>query len=114
MAMENKVVMTDEYDGMMNDLQPFWALNGLEVRGRAFQVGSLPSVDVVRVQDGKAKTVNLNKGFENSEVGARAAGFRDMRQGCPLDLDFPINTKAEFRVIVPWEHTQHFHKTPLY
>jgi len=38
MAMENKVVMTDEYDGMMSDLEPFWGLSRLEMRRRAFQV----------------------------------------------------------------------------
>ncbi|KAK7446690.1 hypothetical protein VKT23_014385 [Stygiomarasmius scandens] len=110
MAMENKVVMIDEYDGMMSDLEPFWVLSGLEVRRRAFQVGSLLSIDV-RVRDGKAKTVNLNKGFEDSEVGAGAAGFRGKVAHLLPDLDFSINAKVESRVIVPWEHIQRLNKT---
>ncbi|THU81857.1 hypothetical protein K435DRAFT_784854 [Dendrothele bispora CBS 962.96] len=109
MAMENKVVMTDEYDGLMSDLEPFWMLSGEELRRRAEVVGSLPSIDIVRIRNGQVQTVNLNKGFEDSEVGARAAGFKDMIKNVAHllpDIDFPINTKAESRVVVPWGHTQ--------
>lgn len=42
------------------------------------QVGSLPSVDLVRLKDGKSTTVNLEKGYEDAEVSARAKGFRVM------------------------------------
>ncbi|KAF5344604.1 hypothetical protein D9758_013894 [Tetrapyrgos nigripes] len=110
MAMEKNVVMIDEYDGLMEDLEPFYELSGLEVRRRSLQVGSLPSIDIVRIRNGVVKTVNLNKGFEDSEVGARANGFKSMINKVAHllpDIDFPINAKAESRVIVPWEHRQH-------
>lgn len=41
------------------------------------QVSELPSIDVVRIKDGVASTLRLNS-FEDSEVSARANGFRDM------------------------------------
>jgi hypothetical protein len=34
----NKVKMIDEYDGLMEDLEPFWAITGEEFRSRALQV----------------------------------------------------------------------------
>ncbi|KAK7052965.1 hypothetical protein VNI00_004285 [Paramarasmius palmivorus] len=104
-AKDNDVVMVDEYDGLMRDLEPFYQLPGEEIRRRT--VGSLPSINIVRVRDGGATVVNLNEGFRDSEVSARAKGFRSMLSRFVHtlpDIDFPINTKAEGRVIIPWEH----------
>ena len=40
------------------------------------QVAELPSIDLVRLRDGNATTLNIYN--ENSEVGARADGFLAM------------------------------------
>lgn len=37
-AHQNDVKMIDEYDGLMQDLEPFWALPGEEIRRRSRQV----------------------------------------------------------------------------
>ena len=37
-AKQNGVKIIDEYDGMVRDLEPFWSLEGVEVRRRAEQV----------------------------------------------------------------------------
>jgi hypothetical protein len=37
-AKANNVKMIDEYDGMMEDLEPFWDLSGEEIRRRVHQV----------------------------------------------------------------------------
>jgi hypothetical protein len=37
-AQKYEVKMVDEYDGLMEDLAPFWTLSGQELRRRAFQV----------------------------------------------------------------------------
>jgi hypothetical protein len=78
------------------------------------------------VRGGKASVINLNKDFKDTEVSARAKGFSSMlsqfvnkvilghqynfvlftRPQLP-DLDFPVNTKAEGRILVPWERRQH-------
>ena len=39
-AREHGVKMVDEYDGLMNDLAPFWELSGQELRRRVTQVMS--------------------------------------------------------------------------
>jgi len=88
------VKMVDEYDGLVEDLAPFWEISGAELRRRAVQVSrnvflvfelllrphkvaQLPSIDLVRVRDGNASAVNIN-GFENLAVSARATGFHQM------------------------------------
>lgn len=35
---ENNVKMVDEYDGLMEDLAPFWEMSGEELRDRAWEV----------------------------------------------------------------------------
>lgn len=40
-AKEHDVLMVDEYDGLMEDMEPFWEISGEELRRRAIQV-SLP------------------------------------------------------------------------
>jgi hypothetical protein len=77
-ATANGAVIIDEYDQLMTDLRPFWLLTGAEIRRRSLDVGLLPSVDLVRVQDGRTRTVDVRSGFDDAEVGARAVGFRDM------------------------------------
>lgn len=109
-AKENGAIIIDEYDQLVGDLEPFWQFDGTEIRRRAVQVGSLPSIDLVRLVNGKAITVNIEKGFEDSEVSARAKGFRVMIEKFQAklpDMDFPINAKAEGRVLVPWEHVHY-------
>lgn len=105
-AKDNKVDIIDEYDQLMKDLDPWFQLSGEEIRRRCIQVGYLPSVDLVRVENGTTHTIDVNRGFDDSEVGARAKGFRVMLekfQDKLPNMDFPINEKAEGRILVPWE-----------
>ncbi|KAF5373410.1 hypothetical protein D9615_009479 [Tricholomella constricta] len=109
-AQKHRVKLVDDYDGLVADLAPFWELSGEELRRRAVQVGELPSIDLVRIKDGKASTLKLNHDFDDSEVSARANGFRAMLSKFAHtlpDMDFPINAKAEGRVLVPWEHRKY-------
>ncbi|KIY72721.1 glycosyltransferase family 90 protein [Cylindrobasidium torrendii FP15055 ss-10] len=109
-AQKADFVMMDEFDAISEDLEPFWALSGREMRRRAVQVGSLPSIDIVRIRDGKTTVVNLGKDSESTDVSARAQGFKRMTEKFTRllpDLDFPINARAEGRVVVPWEHRQY-------
>lgn len=109
-AQSNKAKIIDEYDNLIRDLEPFWSMSGQELRRRALQIGSLPSVDLVRLVNGSTTTVNLEKGYEDAEVSARAKGFRVMMekfQNKLPDMDFPINAKAEGRILVPWENNKY-------
>ncbi|KAG8928009.1 capsule-associated protein CAP1 [Tulasnella sp. 418] len=107
---ENNVKIIDEYDSLFRDLEPFWNLSGEELRRRAVQIGQLPSIDLVRITNGKAAVVKRKDQFIDAEVGARARAFEGMlekfQQKLP-DMDFPINAKAEGRILVPWEHTKY-------
>jgi hypothetical protein len=105
-AQVHGATIIDEYDQLAKDLEPFWHFSGEELRRRCLQVGHLPSVDLVRVENGTTRTIDITKGFEDAEVGARAKGFRVMLekfQHTLPDMDFPINEKAEGRILVPWE-----------
>ncbi|KAJ3726820.1 hypothetical protein C8R42DRAFT_393752 [Lentinula raphanica] len=115
-AREHDIVMVDEYDGLMRDLRPFYELRGggEEVRRRLGAVVGLASVDLVRVRDGVVSTVSSVQadGYVDTEVSARAKGLGSMLGRFAKDLpdmDFPVNAKAEGRVVVPWEkmHAQH-------
>lgn len=95
-----------------------WVLGGgAELRRRIAEVAGVSSIDLVRVRDGVPSTVSINKdGFVDDEVSARAKGLKSMLgkfvKELP-DMDFPVNAKAEGRVIVPWEkrdtHMNHTH-----
>lgn len=105
-AVEHGSTIIDEYDQLAKSLEPFWLFSGEEVRRRCIQVGYLPSVDLVRIEDGQTRTIDVSKGHDDSEVGARAKGFRVMLEKFQHKLpnmDFPINEKAEGRILVPWE-----------
>ncbi|WVO18380.1 hypothetical protein L204_106096 [Cryptococcus depauperatus] len=105
-AKEHNAVIIDEYDQLDRDLKPFWIFSGEELKRRCIQVGFLPSVDLVRIEDGRTRTIDVSKGSGDSEVGARAKGFRVMLEKFQAKLpnmDFPINEKAEGRILVPWE-----------
>jgi len=80
-AQKHKVKMVDEYDGLMADLEPFRDLSGEELRRRSYQVGRLPSIDLVRVRSGNVLVINIKSNFKDTEVSARAHGFRDMIEG---------------------------------
>ncbi|KAF5366142.1 hypothetical protein D9757_010945 [Collybiopsis confluens] len=143
------VIMTDEFDLLMKDLAPFYALRGIrgddyqaededprypgsiidkygwalgggaEMRRRIAEVAGVSSIDLVRIRDGVPSTASVNKdGYVDDEVSARAKGLKSMlgkalhdvgarakKEGKWMipDLDFPVNAKAEGRVIVGWE-----------
>lgn len=94
-AKNNDVVIIDEYDQLINDLRPYWLLTGKEIRRRSVQVGLLPSVDLVRIEGGKTRTIDVNTGFDDAEVGARAKGFRVMLEKFQgrLSSDFWISSR---------------------
>ncbi|KAJ3885745.1 hypothetical protein GG344DRAFT_58689 [Lentinula edodes] len=137
-ASKNDVILVDEFDTLMRDLAPFYALRGQkelgdyadtdedptrprsgldrhgwalgggsEMRRRIAEVASVASIDMVRIRNGRLSTISISKdGFVDDEVSARAKGLKSMlgvfAPKLP-DIDFPVNAKAEGRVIVPWD-----------
>ncbi|KAI0298353.1 hypothetical protein B0F90DRAFT_1733122 [Multifurca ochricompacta] len=112
---ENKVKMVDEYDGLANDLEPFWEMTGAEFRLKALQAAQdLPSVDLVRIRGGEAEAINIKSRMDKDDVSTRARSFLKMvekfRKTLP-DLDFAINARSEGRVLVPWEYRKYSNLT---
>ncbi|KAL4061999.1 glycosyltransferase family 90 protein [Scleroderma citrinum] len=114
-ATQNDVKLIDEFDAIFEDLAPFWSLSGKEFRDRAHEVGQLPSIDLVRIQDGEAIDFKVQKKFKDQEKGHRSLGFRRLvekyQHKVLPNMDFPINAKAEGRVLVPWEYQQYSNLT---
>ncbi|KAL1670188.1 glycosyltransferase family 90 protein [Schizophyllum commune] len=110
-AQDANFVMVDEFDGLMEDLAPFWNMSGVEVARRAKQAADLPSMDYISIRDGEAID---NTYVDGPEGGARGRQFLVMiskfAHELP-DLDFAINALAEGRVIVPWEHIHYPNST---
>ncbi|THH19546.1 hypothetical protein EW146_g1646 [Bondarzewia mesenterica] len=109
-AQENNVRMVDEYDGLMDDLEPFWEMTGAEFRRKAVQAGQLPSVDLVRIRDGEAEAINTKPTFDDDDISMRAKSFLLMIskfQHTLPDMDFAVNARAEGRVLVPWENREY-------
>ena len=126
-AKENGVKIIDEYDQVVRDLEPFWGISGEELRRRALQVrgsvvfvmrwsqaeppsycrlqvGHLPSIDLVRLDNGKAIPMKIQKGFNDSEVGARARGF------CAMVKKFEHKVRPNaYLAIITIIHTDVFH-----
>ncbi|EMD36971.1 glycosyltransferase family 90 protein [Gelatoporia subvermispora B] len=114
-ARDNDVLMIDEYDSIVEDLEPFYELTGEQFRQRAAMAGHLPSVDTVRVRDGKAEALDAKSSDgDEGEVSARARGYASMLERFAdklPDLDFAVNARAEGRLLVPWEERSHSNLT---
>ncbi|KAG6380428.1 glycosyltransferase family 90 protein [Boletus reticuloceps] len=108
-AKERDFKLVDEFDAIDEDLAPFWTLSGEELRWRTYLLGHLPSITLVRIQDGNVSEISIDKTYVDTELGYRSRGFRELLEKF-LDklpnMDLAINTKAEGRVLVPWEHLQ--------
>lgn len=105
-AYENDFQMMDEFNGLMGDLEPFWALAGEELRRRCKQVANLPSIDLVMIENGEANVKMNNHSYQDLEESASAFTFVTMLQRFIQqlpDMEFPINAKSESRVILSWE-----------
>ncbi|KAF8314095.1 hypothetical protein DL93DRAFT_2125753 [Clavulina sp. PMI_390] len=110
-AQANDFKMFDEFDGMMGDLEPFWSLNGEEIRRRTTQIAEIPGVDLVTVFDGNATAHTIQvKNAAGRLPSERANHFIMMMEpflATLPDMQFAISTKSESRIIVPWESIEY-------
>ena len=99
----------------MASLEPFWAIDGAELRRRTFQIGMQPSFALVHIEEavdghpgGTFWDANENDALIKPFGVERARGFERMVSpfvGKPgmSNMVFAVNELAEPRVLVPWE-----------
>ncbi|KAJ7182262.1 glycosyltransferase family 90 protein [Mycena crocata] len=93
-AVRNNFVMVDEFDSVEEDLKPFWGLEGRELRRRA------------ALDSGRGGEDGQGEGMGGCGGERESGGFQGDADKLP-EMDFPINAKAEGRVVVPWEHAKY-------
>ncbi|KAG6336178.1 hypothetical protein ID866_2916 [Astraeus odoratus] len=106
----NDVKLIDEYDAIVEDLAPFWSMSSEIMRQRVHEAGQLPSIDLVRIENGEAIHVEIPRKWKDPEKGHRSLGFRRLMERYQHKLpnmDIPVNARAEGRVLVPWEYQQY-------
>lgn len=88
--------LVDEYDSLMEDLEPFRGLTPAELRRRTAELAQLPGISIVSIRNGVAQV--------HSKAGkwAPALAFQQMIgafvRNLP-DMDIAINEKPEGRVL---------------
>ena len=88
------IVVEDFFDQIYRDIEPFLGLKASEIRDAA---ANLP--DVIRIRDGRVQPTTSEWHF----VTAYHDMFSEIAMYLP-DVDLPINTMDESRVLVPWEN----------
>jgi hypothetical protein len=102
-ARERDVFNIDDFEQIMDDLRPFWAINASEIRASAahmwenFDFGTA----VIHIRDHKIIKVE-NPFWRSDTMSDMIAKFI---KHLP-DMDIPMNRLDQPRVIVPWEDMQ--------
>ncbi|KJZ71261.1 hypothetical protein HIM_09334 [Hirsutella minnesotensis 3608] len=92
----NAIVVEDFFDRIYHDVTPFWGLEPRHSRQNAHA-----QAKVIRVRDGKIDRDGLNGDTSHrAEQWVRLVG--ELASNLP-DLDIPVNTMDESRILVPWE-----------
>lgn len=94
--------LVDEYDSLMQDLQPYRALTALELKRRTAELAQIPGISIVSIRSGKAQV------HAKSGRWAPALAFQQMIEAFVRDLpdmDIAINEKPEGRVLPRQQRT---------
>jgi hypothetical protein len=102
-ARKRNVFNIDDFEQIMDDLRPFWAINASEIRIRAahmwenFDFG----VSVIHIRNHKVVKVE-NPSWRSETMVKVIEKFIDHLP----DMDIPTNRLDQPRVVVPWEDMQ--------
>ncbi|KAM0814985.1 putative Glycosyl transferase CAP10 domain-containing protein [Seiridium cardinale] len=91
------IIVEEFFDRIHHDINPFWALDPLELRRQTHL-----QPQVIRVRDGKADFETDNP-HRPEWIQLWTQLVQDMMPHLP-DLDMVINVMDETRVLVPWEN----------
>jgi hypothetical protein len=95
---KNAIIVEEFFDRIHHDINPFWALDPLEVRRQAHEQPQL-----IRVRGGKADFITDDPN-RPEWIQLWTKLVQEMMPHLP-DLDMVINVMDESRVLVPWETT---------
>lgn len=84
-ARKNNVRMVDEYDGLMEDLEPFWGLSGVELKRRAAQASRLQWLNLYfaeGVYPGGRAALDRHRAGAEWEIRKRQPAGRGCQRTC--------------------------------
>lgn len=102
-ARKRNVFNIDDFDQVMDDLRPFWAVNPSEIRIRAAHMWEKDQfgVAVIHIRNHKIARVD-NPSWRSDTMEKVIDKFIDFLP----DMDIPMNRLDQPRLIVPWEEMQ--------
>lgn len=102
-ARNRNVFNVDDFEQIMDDLRPFWAVNASEIRTRAAHMAEDPKYGVAVIHIRNHKIVRVDNGSWRSETMEQV--ISKFLEFLP-DMDIPMNRLDQPRVVVPWEDMQ--------
>ena len=108
LATESNCTIMDNFDTVMQNLEPFWGITAKEMRARADMYTRIPLAKWA-VRGGKPAKLNdsLVLGGFSAVIDGWLERFKDILP----DLEFTVNGLAEPRVIVPHDRLDHLIRT---
>ncbi|KAF3397923.1 Beta-1,2-xylosyltransferase 1 [Penicillium rolfsii] len=101
-ARKKNVHNVDDFQQIIGDLRPFWALSPTEIRQMAARLQESPGIAGVRVRD--HEVVSHSEGWR---VETLAAAVQKLAKYLP-DMDIAMNTMDQPRVMVTYEDIQKY------
>lgn len=98
------LIIEDFFDRIYHDLEPFWAIPALQIRLHAGS-GSLPRISI---RNGKIHKTSKSK-QKPPWINLWSDMIGTVAKHLP-DIDMPINTLDESRLILPWETVNDYMK----
>lgn len=108
LAVESNCTIVDNFDTVMQTLEPFWGLTAKEMRARADMYTQIPLAKWA-VRD--HKPANLNDSLVLGGFSAVIGGWLERFKDILPDVEITINGLAEPRVIVPNDRLGHLIRT---
>ncbi|OAP62592.1 hypothetical protein AYL99_01819 [Fonsecaea erecta] len=102
-ARKRNVFNIDDFEQIMDDLRPFWAVNASDIRIHAAHMWENPDfgVSVIHIRDHKVVRVD-NPSWRSETMEKVIEKFIKFLP----DMDIPMNRLDQPRLIVPWEDMQ--------
>lgn len=102
-ARKRNVINIDDFDQIMDDLRPFWAVNASHIRTHAAHMWENANFGVAVIHIRNHKVIRVDNGSWRSETMVKVIEkFIDFLP----DMDIAMNRLDQPRLIVPWEDMQ--------